>query len=141
MTDIIKMLNDEDQMSFVIEADSELDEMLVDNEIPFKITSKIADLNATNILLIKVEDELRKTKIDQEWKILNLKNSETYVKNYKTLKQREETAKLETKDITDKIIKMENKVQILKSNKQGLEYELRLLFKMLEVEDCFNGTR
>lgn len=141
MTDIIKMLNDEDQMSFVIEADSELDEMLVDNEIPFKITSKIADLNATNILLIKVEDELRKTKIDQEWKILNLKNSETYVKNYKTLKQREETARLETKDITDKIIKMENKVQILKSNKQGLEYELRLLFKMLEVEDCFDGTR
>lgn len=141
MTDIIKMLNDEDQMSFVIEADSELDEMLVDNEIPFKITAKIADLNATNILLIKVEDELRKTKIDQEWKILNLKNSETYVKNYKTLKQREETAKLETKDITDKIIKLENKVQILKSNKQGLEYELRLLFKMLDVEDCFDGTR
>ena len=141
MTDIIKMLNDEDQMSFVIEADSELDEMLIDNEIPFKITAKIADLNATNILLIKVEDELRKTKIDQEWKILNLKNSETYVKNYKTLKQREETAKLETKDITDKIIKLENKVQILKSNKQGLEYELRLLFKMLEVEDCFDGTR
>lgn len=141
MTDIIKMLNDEDQMSFVIEADSELDEMLVDNEIPFTITAKIADLNATNILLIKVEDELRKTKIDQEWKILNLKNSETYVKNYKTLKQREETAKLETKDITDKIIKLENKVQILKSNKQGLEYELRLLFKMLEVEDCFDGTR
>ena len=115
--------------------------MLVDNEIPFKITAKIADLNATNILLIKVEDELRKTKIDQEWKILNLKNSETYVKNYKTLKQREETAKLETKDITDRIIKLENKVQILKSNKQGLEYELRLLFKMLEVEDCFDGTR
>ncbi len=141
MTDIIKMLNDEDQMSFVIEADSELDEMLVDNEIPFKITAKIADLNATNILLIKVEDELRKTKIDHEWKILNLKNSETYVKNYKTLKQREETAKLETKDITDKIIKLENKVQILKSNKQGLEYELRLLFKMLEVEECFDGTR
>ena len=141
MTDVIKLLDEKTQMDFVIEADNELDEMLIDEEIPFRITAKIADLNATNILLIKVEDELRKTKIDQEWKILNLKNSETYVKNYKTLKQREETAKLETKDITDKIIKLENKVQILKSNKQGLEYELRLLYKLLDEEECLDGTR
>lgn len=135
MTDIIKLLNNEEQNKYLEHMDSELDSMLIQEELPYKIKVKVADLNATNILLIEVEDELRKTKLDQEWKILNLKNSETYLKAYKTLKQREETAKLETKDIIDKIIELEKKVQILKSNKQGLEYELKLLFKLLEYGD------
>ena len=141
MTDIIKLLPDDEQLEYVQQADCELDEMLVEAELPHLINMKIADLNATNILLIRFEDMLRKAKTNYEWKIINLKNTDTYLEQYKTLKQREEMAKLETRDIQDEILELEKNVQILKSQKQGIEYELRLLFKQMEWEGELIETR
>jgi len=124
MTDIIKLLPTEAQKEFFDYMYAELPTI----ETEFG-KEKIAELNATNILLVEYEQELRELKAEQEYKMLNLKNSTTYEKSYKTLKQREEKAKLETNDYNAKILEKEKEVQILKANKQGLELEIKLLLK------------
>ena len=140
MTDIIKLLSDDDQLEYVQQADCELDEMLVEAELPHRINMKIADLNATNILLIQCDELLSKTKLEHELEMLTLKNSKEYEK-FKTLKQKEEQAKLETDDYSFKILELTNKQQILKAQKQGVEYELRLLFKQMDLEGELIETR
>ncbi len=138
MTDIIKLLSSEAQTAYVETIELELGTIGSNPADPYGedlevkiIPTKIAELNATNILLINKEDYLKELKTEQEFKQLNLKNSTTYEKTYKTLKQREEKAKLETNEYNKKIREAEKEVNILKANKHGLELELKLLLKMV----------
>lgn len=125
MTDIIKLLDVADQEVYTSMVELEYDS-IADN-IPKQVKYRIAELNATNILLVETEDEHTKLKTELEFEQLKLRNSEEYELKYKTLKQREEKSKIATKNLHEPIRKLERKQHILKSNKQGLEYELKFL--------------
>ena len=125
MTNIIKFLHKNSQEEFENEVKEQLKTVYINGKP--EIGLKIAELNATNILLERVENRLRNIKIEKEYKILELKNSEEYVNKYKTLKQREEMATLETKYLNSAILVGEREKAILKSNKEGLKYELDFL--------------
>ena len=140
MTDIIKLLKDEEQTRFTKEYMSE-HETITDKNISItrQITEKIAEYNATNILLIDIEYQLQKQKMELETSILNLKNSQEYISKYKTLTQRDEQARIECDDYNYKIIELEHTQKILQANIKALNYELRLLFKMLLGD--FDGNK
>lgn len=125
MTDVIKLLDVADQEVYTSMVELEYDS-IADN-IPKQVKYRIAELNATNILLVETEDEHSKLKTELEFEQLKLRNSEDYELKYKTLKQREEQSKIATKNLHEPIRKLERKQHILKSNKQGLEYELKFL--------------
>jgi len=125
MTDVIKLLDVADQEVYTSMVELEYDS-IADN-IPKQVKYRIAELNATNILLVETEDEHSKLKTELEFEQLKLRNSEDYELKYKTLKQREEQSKIATKNLHEPVRKLERKQHILKSNKQGLEYELKFL--------------
>jgi len=125
MTDVIKLLDVADQEVYTSMVELEYD--TIADGIPKQVKYRIAELNATNILLVETEDEHSKLKTELEFEQLKLRNSEDYELRYKTLKQREEQSKIATKNLHEPIRKLERKQHILKSNKQGLEYELKFL--------------
>ena len=125
MTDVIKLLDVADQEVYTSMVELEYDSIA--DGIPKQVKYRIAELNATNILLVETEDEHSKLKTELEFEQLKLRNSEDYELRYKTLKQREEQSKIATKNLHEPIRKLERKQHILKSNKQGLEYELKFL--------------
>ena len=125
MTDVIKLLDVADQEVYTNMVELEYD--TVADGIPKQVKCRIAELNATNMLLVETEEEHGKLKTELEFEQLKLRNSEDYELKYKTLKQREEQSKISTKNLHEPIRKLERKQHILKSNKQGLEYELKFL--------------
>lgn len=142
MTDIIKLLSKEDQekfsTNFFIEHEDihYNDNMIVEDVLK----TKIAENNATNLLLIETEKQLTEQKTKLTEKQITLKYSSEYTKPYEdikgklkepSLKEREEKATLETIDIQKTIDQLEHKKDILQANLQGLQYEIRLLFKQL----------
>lgn len=125
MTDIIKLLENDDQIQFTQDMCNEYNTINNDNDIE----KRIAELNATNILLISVEEQLAKQKNDKKVQILKLKNSEEYQEKYSTLTAREEQAKIECNTYNTTILSLQNKQRILQANKQGLEYEIKYLLQ------------
>lgn len=142
MTDIIKLLSNKDQEQFTKHFFDEHEDIHYSENICLenRLTTKIAENNATNLLLIETEKQLTEQKTKLTEKQITLKYSSEYTKPYEdikgklkepSLKEREEKATLETIDIQKKIDKLEHKKDILQANLQGLQYEIRLLFKQL----------
>lgn len=130
MTNIINILPDEEQEVYVRNYISELDS--ITNNKPYEV---IAQLNATNRLLINVENRIRQRKHQYEQEFIERCNSEEYLQEYKTIKQREQMATLERDNLQRIINKLKHEYDILRVNKQGLEYELKFMLKMGGLTD------
>ena len=130
MTDIISMLPEDEFEQFGLEYDFEITGIKDNRDNGY--SEVIAQLNATNRLLIRVEDQLRQRKHQYEQEFIERCNSEEYLTEYKTIKQREQMATLELDNLQRVINKLKHEYDILRANKQGLEYELKFMLKMEE---------
>jgi len=128
MTDIISMLPEDEFEQFGLEYDFEITGIKDNRDNGY--SEVIAQLNATNRLLIRVEDQLRQRKHQYEQEFIERCNSDEYLQEYKTIKQREQMATLELDNLQKIINKLKHEYDILRANKQGLEYELKFMLKM-----------
>lgn len=125
MTNIIHLLSEDKQENFKKDKLKELNR--ITNAHSYQ--EILAELNATNMELINIDHKLRICKHAYETDFANLCTSPEYMEEYKTVKAREQMATIELSLVKKEILELEKEKQILRYNKQGLEYELKYLLK------------
>lgn len=77
--------------------------------------------------LNSAEHELRKTKLEYDLEFIRLCNSTEFIQKFKTIKQREQTARVDLSDVKYDIISLQSKVDYLKGEIRLIEWQLRFL--------------
>lgn len=98
------------------------------------ISDMICDFSALNFAYTTVECDYESIKNQYEVELIRLKYSDDY-QQYKTVKEKEERAKVELEGQKDKLIKMKYQLHMLKGKIEELEKSLRLAFMIYGRED------
>ena len=92
-------------------------------------TLKNIKINYSKLKVDEWEYEERKT--DYELELLNLKYSDEY-SEYKTIKEKEERAKLALKEDKKELTYLKNKINVAKYNLERYNINLRYLFRLYD---------
>lgn len=115
-----------------MEQEKEDFELYIKNE-EMDILGIIHELKATRHIIAKKEYEYEHAKHEYECNMIRTKNSRKYVEQYKTLKQREENATIEHANDAENIMNLKLELARLKANRDGLEDELRMIYRTFDL--------